>query len=211
MLSAGPMPSTRRPMPPKPPTPAGMPMPPKPMMPRGSPMPKMEVRQWQSYFSSCPVVASAKNVRRCLLMKFLKVLSNSCPTPSAKHVRGFPHFIGPNGVEHSGSKPRKNFGKTLNGGGMPMPPPNGGMPMPPPTVVCQCHHQTAVCQCHHQCPNNFFYEKVLLDSQKKDTCPKTKEHKWCDGPFAAGAELFGHPMYKRTAKHAMLTASYHHM
>ena len=86
VVGAGPMPSTRRPMPPKPPTPAGMPMPPKPMMPRGSPMPKMGGMPMAIVFSSCPVVASAKNVRRCLLMKFLKVLSNSCPTPRRQNT-----------------------------------------------------------------------------------------------------------------------------
>ena len=141
VVGAGPMPATRRPMP-KP-----MPRSPMPMPRGGSPMPQMRGMPMVIAFFFMPGCGHCENCKNMLSKEISQGLVQLLPhTKAPKHVRGFPHFIGPNGVEHSGAPRTKEelMGKLLNGGGgMPMPMPNGGMPMPMPNGGMPCQARVA--------------------------------------------------------------------
>ena len=186
VVGAGPMPSTRRGMPP---TPAGMPMPPKPMMPRGSPMPRMGGMPMGIVFFFMPGCGHCEKCKKMFAKEISQGLIQLMPhTKAPKHVRGFPHFIGPNGVEHSGAPRTKEelMGKLLNGGGMPMPPPNGGMPEQP------------------------LLKEGFVRLPRERYIPQNQRPQggMLGHARVAGAEKYNHPMYQHMAKHAMMTAGH---
>jgi len=195
VVGAGPMPSTRRGMPP---TPAGMPMPPKPMMPRGSPMPRMGGMPMGIVFFFMPGCGHCEKCKKMFAKEISQGLIQLMPhTKAPKHVRGFPHFIGPNGVEHSGAPRTKEelMGKLLNGGGMPMPPPNGGMPMPPPNGGM---------------PEQPLLKEGFVRLPRERYIPQNQRPQggMLGHARVAGAEKYNHPMYQHMAKHAMMTAGH---
>ena len=195
VVGAGPMPSS----------PMGMPS--SPMgMPRGSPMPKMGGMPMAIVFFFMPGCGHCEKCKNMFANEIKQGLVKLMPhTKAPKHVRGFPHFIGPNGVEHSGAPRTKEelLGKLLNGngngmpnGGMPMPSPNGGMPMP--------------------APNGGMPDQPLLKegyvrlSRERFIAPNQRPQGGMLGNArAAGAEKYGHPMYQHQAKHAMLSVGHH--
>ena len=189
VVGVGPMPSSRTQM--APPTPTGMP--PKPMMPRGSPMPQMRGGMPMGIvFFFMPGCGHCEKCKKMFANEISQGLIQLMPhTKAPKHVRGFPHFIGPNGVEHSGAPRTKEelLGKLLNGGGngMPMPPPNGGMPEQP-----------------------LLREGFVRLPKERFVAPNQRPQGGMLGNArAAGADKYGHPMYQNQAKHAMLTAGHH--
>ena len=229
VVGVGPMPSTRRPMPPKPPTPAGMPMPPKPMMPRGSPMPRMGGMPMAIVFFFMPGCGHCEKCKKMFANEISQGLVQLMPhTKAPKHVRGFPHFIGPNGVEHSGAPRTKEelLGKLLNGGGngmpmpppnggMPMPPPNGGMPMPPPNDGMPMPPPNGGMPMPPPnggmpMPDQPLLREGYVRLPRERYVPQNQKPQggMLGNARAAGADKYGHPMYQNQAKHAMLTAGH---
>ena len=205
VVGAGPMPSTRRGMPPKPPTPAGMPMPPKPMMPHGSPMPRMGGMPMGILFFFMPGCGFCEKCKKMFAKEISQGLIQLMPhTKAPKHVRGFPHFIGPNGVEHSGAPKTKEelMRKLLNGGGMPMPPPNGGMPMPPPNGGMPMPPPM---------PEQPLLREGFVRLPKERYIPQNQRPQggMLGHARVAGSEKYHHPLYQNQARHAMLTAGHH--
>ena len=211
VVGAGPMPATRRPMPrapmPKPmpraPMPKPMPRSPMPMPRGGSPMPQMRGMPMVIAFFFMPGCGHCENCKNMLSQEIAQGLVQLLPhTKAPKHVRGFPHFIGPNGVEHSGAPRTKEelMGKLLNGGGgmpmpnggMPMPMPNGGMPMPPPM------------------PEQPLLREGYVRVSKERYMPQNQRPQggMIGQARVAGAEKYNHPLYQHQAKHAMLTAGH---
>ena len=220
VVGVGPMPSTRRPMPPKPPTPAGMPMSP---MPRGSPMPRMGGMPMGILFFFMPGCGFCEKCKKMFAKEISQGLIQLMPhTKAPKHVRGFPHFIGPNGAEHSGAPKTKEelMGKLLNGGGMPMPPPNGGMPMPPqqsammpmppPNGGMPMPPPNGGMPMPPPMPEQpLLREGYVRVSKERFIAPNQRAQGGVLGRApVAGAEQYLHPMYQKMAKHAMLTAGH---
>ena len=134
-------------------------------------------------------------------------------TKAPKHVRGFPHFIGPNGVEHSGAPRTKEelMGKLLNGGGMPMPPPNGGMPMPPPNGGMPMPPPNGGMPMPPMPEQPLLREGYVRIPKERFGIPQNQRPQGgvLGHARVAGADKYGHPMYQKIAKHAMFTAGHH--
>ena len=185
VVGVPPMPRTNRPMPRKPPSPMG-----KPPSPMGKP--RMGGMPMAIVFFFMPGCGHCEKCKKMFANEISQGLVQLMPhTKAPKHVRGFPHFIGPNGVEHSGAPRTKEelLGKLLNGGGngMPMPPPNGGMPEQP-----------------------LLREGFVRLPKERFVAPNQRPQGGMLGNArVAGADKYGHPMYQNQAKHAMLTAGHH--
>ena len=216
VVGVGPMPSTRRPMPRSPmPMPRGSPMPmprgPPMPMPRGSPMPSMGGMPMGIVFFFMPGCGHCEKCKNMFANEISQGLIQLVPhTKAPKHVRGFPHFIGPNGVEHSGAPRTKEelMGKLLNGGGMPMPPPNGGMPMPMPNGGMPMPMPNG------GMPMPMPEQPLLREGYvriSKESFPQNQKPQGgvLGHAKAAGSNNYHHPRYQRMAKHAMLTAGHH--
>jgi glutaredoxin len=216
VVGAGPMPATRRPMPkpmPRSPMPKPMPKPmprgsPMPMPRGGSPMPQMGGMPMIIAFFFMPGCGHCEKCKTMLSNEISQGLVQLVPhTKAPKHVRGFPHFIGPNGAEHSGAPRTKEelMGKLLNGGGMPMPTPmpmpmpmpmpNGGMPMPMPMPEQPLLREgyVRVPRERYGPPQNQMPQGGMLGNAR-----------------AAGSNHYNHPRYQHHARAAMHSVGHHH-
>ena len=229
VVGVGPMPSTRSPMPkPMPRSPMPKPMPRSPMpkpMPRGSPMPQMGGMPMAIVFFFMPGCGHCEKCKKMFANEISQGLVQLMPhTKAPKHVRGFPHFIGPSGVEHSGAPRTKEelMGKLLNGGGMPMPMPmpnggmpnggmpmpnggmpmpNGGMPMPMPNggMPMPMPEQPLLREGYVRIPKERFVAPNQMPQGNV-----------LGHARAAGSDKYNHPRYQHHARAAMHSVGHHH-
>jgi len=207
VVGVGPMPSTRSPMPkPMPRSPMPKPMPRSPMprspMPRGSPMPQMGGMPMAIVFFFMPGCGHCEKCKKMFANEISQGLVQLMPhTKAPKHVRGFPHFIGPSGVEHSGAPRTKEelMGKLLNGGGMPMPSGGMPMPMPMPSGGMPMPEQPLLREGYVRIPKERF------------VAPNQRPQGGVVGHArAAGSEQYQHPRYQHHARAAMHSVGHHH-